>query len=146
MMTGKQSPEGSVKVAFWDYINRAKREGLDDAAAYEWAITEDLYSADGIPIDKSQATADGMCYHPQCAAINPSKDDSSFGTRLCSICGLVLSPHWVDVGTDKERCVCSGVPCKIPTRRELAARVLGCSYPIGFAMDYIFGNEDPNEP
>jgi hypothetical protein len=72
-----------MRTAFFDYFNRGIAEGLTPAESYRWAITEDLYSADGIPLERGQATANGMCYHPQYAAVNMDPADRWRGQRQC---------------------------------------------------------------
>ena len=80
----------SKKTGFFDYFKRALREGLSEAEAYRWAIVEDLWSADDQPLSPEEATADGMCWHPQYAA-EPHKDG---GSAACLVCGAFLIRRW----------------------------------------------------
>lgn len=109
------------KTGFFDYFHRAQNEGLTDTEAYAWAITEDLYDAAGTPLSPGEATADGMCCHPDFALRNQDGDKTGLRRRLCEICGtLVIGPH-------RLHGLFSG-PTKIMTRSEEAtfcAKLMG---------------------
>lgn len=94
-----------MKTGFFDYYHRRLAEGLSETAAYKWAITEDMWSADDEPLTAQEATADGMCYHPESAL-------TRIGHALCcDVCGLVMQN-----GFDWR-------PVKVLTRREQAVLV-----------------------
>ena len=97
-----------MRTGFFDYYHRGLREGLTETESYKWAITEDMWSADDEPLAPEQATADGMCYHPDCAI------EVVLGHSVCNICGQCTMYTQPDSFYE---------PVKIPTRREIAATV-----------------------
>jgi hypothetical protein len=111
------------KTSFFDYFHRAQREGLTDAEAYKWAITEDLYDANDCLLNPGEATADGMCFHPQFAVVNMQPHDYWFGQRQCCVCGRLLFHQSVGERFH-ERTIYIANPSKIETRSEVAARIL----------------------
>ena len=74
-------------IPFFSYFHRAKREGLTDVAAYHYAITEDIYDAEGNLLKPGDARPDGVCYHPQDML---SKGGQDIGPTSCPICGVVM--------------------------------------------------------
>lgn len=119
-----------MKTGFFDYFNRAKAEGMTDTEAYRWAITEDMYDAEDRPIPPDQATADGMCHHPQFAAkvLSPVACTDLHSTEVeyvnCEICGTFLVRCWPVPRGGMETCVWWAPPVKIATRSEYAANAV----------------------
>lgn len=108
---------------FFAYFNRAKQEGLSDTEAYRWAITEDIFSPDDVPLGTCDPRPNGMCYHPQCGVENLRPKSRWFGQRICSICGTLLMRRWVGPNHPRRE-IYWAPPTKIPTRRESALRFL----------------------
>lgn len=105
------------KVGFFDYFNRGKSEGLTDTEAYRWAIIEDLFDADDHPITKDEATADGLCFHPQYAVETLGQITRYDKYHTCAVCGVMLELMWVGPNCHEEKYYYSK-PVKIMTRSE----------------------------
>ncbi len=110
---------------FFSYFHRAQREGLTDAEAYRWAITEDIYDAQDNLLKPDSPRPNGMCYHPQYAVENlhpnPFLDHCKMFPKQhgCSVCGALLDQWWVGK-LHYEKKIYWAKPVKIPTRQEQA--------------------------
>lgn len=75
------------KTAFFDYYNRAIKEGLTEKEAYWWAITEDIYDAEDNLLPKDYKRPEPLCYHPDSAIRSDGQKYECYETGTCGICG-----------------------------------------------------------
>jgi len=111
---------------FFDYFNKGKRAGWSDVKAYWYAITEDTVRPDGTPLADGEPRPDGMCWHPQFAAIQVYLGQDF--ERQCEVCGATLSSREVRKknrdGTSELRVVYKAPPVKICTWSKGGAKLM----------------------